>query len=75
MCNYQPYRSLSDEIRDTLLTETFLNGNHMFGFQSMLRGCGKNEKKVTQEVTIVPLRQLYITHGISRHIRPLERNA
>lgn len=45
MCNYQPYRSLSDEIRDTLLTETFLNGNHMFGFQRMLRGCGKNEKK------------------------------
>ena len=44
MCNYQPNRSLSDKIRDTLLTETFLNGNHMFGFQRMLRGCGKNEK-------------------------------
>ena len=35
------------------MTEIFLNGNHLFGFQSMLRGCGKNEEKVNQEVKIV----------------------
>ena len=30
------------------MTEIFLNGNHLFGFQSMLRGCGKMKKKSTK---------------------------